>query len=313
MEWSDRIGRRIRLRDLHILLAVVQCRSMAKAAEQLAISKPVISKVIADLERVLGVRLVERDRHGAEPTMFGAALLRRGVTVFDELRAGVKDLEHLADPEAGEIRIGAIPPLAASFVSSVADRLARRHPRIVFHLITLSTDKLYDELRERKLDLLVARRLNSLVDEQMSFEFLFEDRNVIVAGKRNQWARRRRLDLVDLVNDAWTLPGPDTPPGALALEVFRASGLGYPRTTMFALDVDVRMALLTTGRYLTIYAASTLQFPMRRSEIKILPIELPTPRVAVGVVNLKSRALSPVAKLFVDQAREVAKPLAKTG
>jgi DNA-binding transcriptional LysR family regulator len=99
---------------------------------------------------------------------FGAALLKRGIAVFDELREGVKDLEYLADPGAGEIRIGAIPPLAATFVSSVADQLVRRHPRIVVHLIALSTDQLYDELRERKLDLLVARRMNALVDEQAS-------------------------------------------------------------------------------------------------------------------------------------------------
>src|ERR1700681_3866716 len=135
MEWSERIGRRIKLRDLHILLAVVQCKSMAKAAQHLAISKPVVSKVIADLERVLGVRLLERDRHGAEPTIYGAALLKRGTTVFDELREGVKDIEFLTDPAAGEVRIGSNPFLAASFVSAVIDRMSRRYPRIVYHLV----------------------------------------------------------------------------------------------------------------------------------------------------------------------------------
>ena len=109
MDWSDRIGRRIRLRDLHILLAVVQCKSMAKAAKQLAISRPVVSKVIADLEDVLGVCLLDRDRHGAEPTAYGAALLKRGSAAFDELREGVKDIELLADPTAGEVRIGSTP------------------------------------------------------------------------------------------------------------------------------------------------------------------------------------------------------------
>src|SRR4051812_46227437 len=106
MDWSERIGRRIRLRDLHILLAVVQCKSMAKAAEHLAVSKPVVSKVIADLEQVLGVRLLERDRHGAEPTVYGAALLKRGVAAFDELKQGVRDIESLVDPTAGDVRIG---------------------------------------------------------------------------------------------------------------------------------------------------------------------------------------------------------------
>ena len=105
MEWADRIGRRIRLRDLHILLAVAQSGSMARAAERLAVSQPVISKVISDLEHVLGVRVLDRDRHGAEPTAYGRALLNRGLAAFDELRQGVKDIEFLLDPTAGELRI----------------------------------------------------------------------------------------------------------------------------------------------------------------------------------------------------------------
>ena len=141
MEWSERIGRRIRLRDLHILLAVVQCRSMAKAAEHLAISRPVISRAINDLEHVLGVRLLERDRHGAEPTMYGAALLKRGTSIFDELRESVKDIEFLTDPAAGEVRIGSNRFLAASFVSAVTDRVSRRYPRIVYHLMVAQPEQ----------------------------------------------------------------------------------------------------------------------------------------------------------------------------
>src|SRR5262249_8902103 len=159
MEWSDRIGRRIRLRDLHILLAVVQNKSMAKAAEHLAVSKPVVSKVIADLEHVLGVRLLERDRNGAEPTMYGGALLKRGrlakrgLAVLDELREGVKAIELLADPAAGEVRVGSIVPLAASLISAVIDRVSRRYPRMTFQLMTAGTDALYRELRQRNVDL----------------------------------------------------------------------------------------------------------------------------------------------------------------
>jgi DNA-binding transcriptional LysR family regulator len=69
MSWSDRIGRRVKLRDLHVLLAVAETRSMAKAAERLAISQPVVSKTIADLEHALGVRLLDRNRRGVEATL----------------------------------------------------------------------------------------------------------------------------------------------------------------------------------------------------------------------------------------------------
>ena len=136
MEWADRIGRRIRLRDLHILLAVAQSGSMASAAERLAVSQPVVSKVIADLEHVLGVRVLDRDRHGAEPTAYGRALLSRGLAAFDELRQGVKEIEFLLDPTAGELRIGATEPIVAgllpvdyrSDVASISANSVSRHP-----------------------------------------------------------------------------------------------------------------------------------------------------------------------------------------
>ena len=104
MQWDERIGRRIKLRDLHILLAVVRCRSMAKAATELTISQPAVSKAIADMEYTLGLRLLDRSWNGIEPTMYGRALIKRGVAIFDELRQGVKELEFLADPTAGELR-----------------------------------------------------------------------------------------------------------------------------------------------------------------------------------------------------------------
>src|SRR5262245_39354613 len=103
MKWSDRIGSRLKLRDLHILLAIVQQGSMARAAKHLAISQPAISKVIADLEHALGVRLLDRDRHGAAPTVYGEALLKHGLVVFDELRQSVKEIEFLTNPTAGEL------------------------------------------------------------------------------------------------------------------------------------------------------------------------------------------------------------------
>ena len=92
MRWNDRIGRRIKLSDLHILLAVAQSGSMAKAANELAVSHPVVSRSISELERTLGVRLLERTRHGINLTECGRAILSRSHAAFDELRQGVKDV-----------------------------------------------------------------------------------------------------------------------------------------------------------------------------------------------------------------------------
>src|SRR5262249_6615062 len=183
MDWSDRIGRRVRLRDLHILLAVVQRGSIAKAAQHLAISQPVVSRVIAELEHVLGVRLLDRDRHGAEPTIYGSALLKHGIAVFDELRQSVKEIEFLTDPTAGELRIGCTGAMGAGLLPVVIGLLHRRHPRLTFHVMQAgSVAVLYRELRERNVDLILGRILIPNVEDDLSVDTLFEDQYLLTAG-----------------------------------------------------------------------------------------------------------------------------------
>ena len=130
-----------------------------------------------------------------------------------------------------------------------------------------------------------------------------------MAGAQNPWARRRRIELAELANEPWVLPPPESALGSVAKEAFRASGLDYPRVTVVTFPREVRISLLATGRFLTIVPASALRFPTGRPELKVLPVELPMARVPVGIVTLKNRTLSPVAKLFIEHAREVAKAL----
>ena len=311
MQLSDRIGRRMKLQDLHVLMTVVQAGSMGKAAKRLNSTQPNVSRSIADLEHALGVRLLDRHRQGVEPTAYGRALLDGGVAVFDELRQAVNNIEFLADPTAGEVRIGAAPPLAANFVSTVIDRLSRRHPRIVFHLAALQSEILYRELIERNVDFVVAERFGLFTDEQLGFERLYDESYAVVAGAQNPWARRRRIALAELMNEPWVLPAPDSGPGSVAREAFRASGLDYPRVSVVTFPREVRLNLVASGRFLTVAPASVSSFPTRRPEFKVLPVDLPIARVPHGIITLKNRTLSPVAKLFIEHAREVAKPLAK--
>src|SRR5436190_16446338 len=99
---SDRIERRIKLHNLQVLMAVVQTGSMNKAAELLNTGQSAISRSIGDLERTIGVQLLDRSPQGVEPTAYGRALLKGGVAMLDELRQAVKNIAFLADPTAGE-------------------------------------------------------------------------------------------------------------------------------------------------------------------------------------------------------------------
>jgi DNA-binding transcriptional LysR family regulator len=310
MQWSERIGRRIKLRDLHVFQAVVQAGSMTKAANQLAISVPVVSKAIAELEHTVGVQLLDREPQGVEPTAYGRALLHRGAIAFEELRQGIKDIEFLADPTVGEVRIGSTVTLAASFISAVIDRLSRRYPRIAFRVVAEGTEMLRD-LRERSVDLLIYRQFRPFADERVSFEFLFESPYVVTAGVNNPWLKRRRITLAELKDELWALPPPDSRFGSYVVEVFRAAGLDFPPAAVVASALELRANLLKTGRYLAIFPDFWLRLPEPHPFIRKLPVELPIESGPIGVVTLKNRALSAAAQLFIEAAREVAKPLAK--
>lgn len=309
MEWERRIGRRLRLRDLHILSTVVQRGSMAKAAAHLAVSQPAVSDAIGNLEAALGVRLLDRGPHGVAPTIYAEALLKRGDVVFDELRQGISDIEFLTNPKVGEVRLGC-PESLAFMSSAIIDRLSRGYPEVVVRVVTAQPATLeFRELRERKVDLLLGRISPPLVDDDVDVEILFEDRLFVVAGARNPWSRRQRMDLAELMSERWLLLPANNVLSSLIAEAFEARGLSPPRECVSA-DVHTRLHLLTTGRFLTFLPDSLLQFVARRWSIKALPVDLSIQAPALGIITLKNRTLSPVVQLFIESARAVAKSLA---
>ena len=306
--WENRIGRRLKLRDLHILSAVVQWGSMAKAATHLSMTQPAVSDAIANLEDALRVRLLDRSSKGVEPTIYANVLLKRGLVVFDELRQGIRDIEFLANPKAGEVRVGCPEALAVGLVPAIIDRLSRRYPRIDVHMVHAETATL--ELRERNVDLLMGRILRPL-DDDIDAEILFEERRFVVAGARSRWAGRRKLALSELAHEPWILDPSNAASTPLITTAFRAHGLELPRRNVASFSLHVRTYLLATGRFLAIMSDTTLRFRAKPWSVKVLPIDLGVPPQKVAIFTLKNRTLSPAVKLFIDCARQVAKPLAK--
>ena len=128
---------------------------------------------------------------------------------------------------------------------------------------------------------------------------------------QNRWTRRRKVELAELINEPWTLSTPESFPGALIERAFRMRGLDVPRTGMRTQSLQMNIALIATGRFLGILPAVMLHFSARRLGLKILPVDLPFKPWPIGIVTLKNRTLSPVALLFIECAREVARPLAR--
>ncbi|MBR1280212.1 LysR family transcriptional regulator [Bradyrhizobium sp. AUGA SZCCT0283] len=304
MELADRIERRLKLQDLRILMTVVQAGSMGKAAKQLGTAQPAISRAIANLEHMLGVPLLDRSTHGVEATAFGHMVINRGTTVFDELRQAVSDIEFLADPTAGEVRIATSIAAAVSFVSAVIDRLSRQYARLSFDVLSTDNVTARKALAERRVDLTIGHLIERVPDS-MSTEILLHEPHVVVMGSKSALVRRRNLRLKDLVHERWMLPPPGSPFGSVVHEAFRSEGLDLPRAVITSL-LPLRSSLLPTGRFLMMVPQMVSDIGADKRVVKRLPLLLPSTVRPFGIITVKNRSLSPPAELFIEHARKLA-------
>jgi len=309
IDWESQLGRRLKLRDLHVFLAVVQRGSMSKAAEHLGVSQAAVSEIVADLEHAVRVRLLDRRPHGIEPTAYGHALVKRILGAFDELKQGIRDIECLADPTVGEVRMGCAESIASAILSPIIERFSLQYPRVMLEVKTVVSPTLeLPDLRQRTLDLFLAR-LNvpfKREDSDLNVEFLEDDATLVAAGAQSRWARCREIDLAELVNEPWIL----TPPGSWSYvnvaEAFHARGLDMPRVCLKTFSIHLRTNLLASGHFISAFPRSFLRLHSGLFSLKPLPIDLPARAWPLAIVTLKNRTLSPVVQCFIEHVRAFA-------
>jgi DNA-binding transcriptional LysR family regulator len=310
IDWEAQIGRRLRLRDLYAFFTVVRSGSMAKAATQLNVSQPAISKVISDLEHTLGVRLLDRNRRGIAPTIYGKALFKRGLIAFDELKQGVRDIEFLADSTHGEVRIECPETVLSTLLPQMIQRFSEEYPRVTLHVDSIVSPTLgLPALRERKYDLMLGWLPRPLPDDfvadDLKVESLLDDRLVIAVSAHNPLARRRKIDLAELVNKPWILQAPETWNHSRLAEAFQARGLAMPKSSLVTLSILLRIHFLTNGPYLATIARSLVH----RHALRELPVDLPVWDFPVSIITIGNRTPSPVVERFIECARQTGAPM----
>ena len=288
-------------------MTTVRMGSMAKAAAMLGVTQPAVSQVIAELEQVLGARLLDRHPQGVEATTFGDVLLRGGLAAFDSLKQSLGEIDFLRNPLSGEVRLGC-PETVAALLPPIIKSFATAYPKIVLHVREVAAPTLeLPLLRERAIDLAILR-VAGLPEryagtEDLTIETLFKDEMLVVVGRDSPWARRRRVTFADLVEEQWILPPANTLTSEIVMQAFQQHGLGKPRVGLVTFSIALRAKLVAEGRYVTVLPRSLLgHFPQGRS-VSTLPMKLPEHEWPVVMATLKHRSLNPAARLFIDEVR----------
>jgi len=311
---EEHVGRRLRFRDLQVFFAVVQHGSMAKAASQLGLTQPAVSDIVAGLEQMFGVRLFDRNPRGVAPTIYGHAILKRGRAAFDELRQGIKDIDFLSDPKAGEIKVGCPASVLGGTLSLAVEYFYKQYPRVCLQFEdVISPGSHFPTLHTRQNDLVIARIARPLLgEEDLNVEILVQDPLLIAADARTEWARRRKIDPAELVDVPWVLSAPGTSVYIGVAEAFRGRGLPMPKVSVEALSGHLRMFLVSRGPFVTAVPASLVQFNAAKLSLKILPVDLQIKGYPIAILTLKDRVLSPLVGLFVEHVRKVARSIGQS-
>ncbi|MGY2488481.1 LysR family transcriptional regulator [Cupriavidus sp. CP313] len=303
--WEDRIGRRLKLRDLHVLAEVVRCGSMAKAAAQLAMSQPAVSEAISGLERAVGIRLLDRHAQGVGPTIYAEVLIRRTRAVFDELRQGVREIEFLSDSTVGEIRIACPEFVSAGMLPRAIGTFIEKYPGVSFQVVHQDTTSLQNqELQDRVVDIVLRRLPDGFQDDDLITESLFHDPHWIVAGMKSPWARRRKISLDQLCEEPWILP-----PSPMIFDLLNSGlasrGLRLTNVSVTSASLLLRSELLASGRYISILP-SILVRNARTWDLKHLEVDFDMRSPPISLMMLRKRTPSPVVQRFIEHLRAIA-------
>jgi DNA-binding transcriptional LysR family regulator len=304
VERVNRLARRVKFRDMNVFHAVAHAGSMARAASDLAVAQPVVSKTIKALEESLGVRLFDRSTKGIELTDYGEVLLAKTRVVFAEIDEAIKGIEFLKDPTVGEVRIASPESMNIGLLPMIIDRFMTAHPGATLQVLQANTFPLdFRPLRERKVDMMLGRIAPKLEERELEAEVLFHEELVAVVGRQHPLARKRSVRLSDLLDEKWILAPVDTAAGSLWAEAFDSTGLPLPKISISTFSMNLRNSLISAGRFVTMMPRSVWKFTAAQSSAVVLPMKLNLQRAPVAIVTIKGRSLSPMADRFANAIR----------
>ena len=302
-DWTARLGARVTPRDLYVFLAVAETGNISKAAEKLSMSRPVVSRTLAAVERALAAPLFDRVARGVALSVYGRQLARHAVIVLDELQRAAEAVQAIRDPGAGRVIYATSEVWAAGLAAAAVEAAQRTAPGLSFveHSVTPAT--LQDYLRTRRGELVITRQVPGLETADIEIEPLFREELIIVTGAENPLQARPRLRLADLVSASWIVSSFEFDTGSPFVQAFMDEKLQLPSARILSNSINSRLALLTRSHYVTMVPGSLLTYSPFKSLLRPLPIRISRWSLPVAIFKLRAVTMSPAAELFIEMVR----------
>ena len=298
-----RLPRYLKMSELRIFVAVLEHRSFHKAAEVVHLTQPAVTKAIAGLEEMLGVKLFDRHAQGVQPTVHGMSLAPRAVAVFEELRRAAQDLARVSSGVDGTLRIGTLPMPAVPFLPVAVKELTLARPGVFVSVVEEREAELVDRLRKGDIEVAILRLSLFDLDDDMHGTSLFEEKLCVVAARDHPLAQRSSLSWPELLDERWILPPADCIFFEHVQRTLARAGLEMPRATVESFEISVQYGMVQHAGLVSFGMRSGHEFSPTPPALVRLPFEIESAPRPVSAVSLKRHQLSPLAEGFIARIR----------
>lgn len=297
---------RLKLRQLHLLLALDELRSLRRAAEGVHLTQPAATRLLGQVERAIGLKLFERSPRGMMPTAAGAALIQGAREVLGTLARTGEELDAIEAGTAGRIHVGVLVAAAPVLLPRAIARFKARYPEVTVAVQEGTLPLLLPMLREGELDLVVGRLSSEVTASGMALESLHPEPMRVTVRTGHPLARRRRPGLRALAEESWVLPPQGTPYRLRLDAAFRSTGAEPPRRQVESASMLVNAALLQETDFLGVMPQDVAEQLVRLGALAALDVELPEPTGPIGLITRPGQEMTPATREFAAMLGKVA-------
>ena len=292
----------LKMTHLRLLAHLADTRRITAAADQIGVSQPTASRLIVEIEDILGQPVHERVGRGIALTVVGEALARRARRILTEVQEATVEVSGLASGESGHLRLGSVTAPALSLMLPALRTLRLTYPGITADVAVAPSAQLCHELRAGRLDLVLGRPSGTRDHDEFDLEPLGTEPVALLARQDHPLAHRRDIPLPELMRFDWVMPADPSPLSKAVLRAFKDHDLPPPRQSLTTASFLLMLTMVRqTNAIAPLARAVTDVFAGPDGGYVTLDAPLDIDVGSYGLMTRKGQARTPALNRLIDQ------------
>jgi DNA-binding transcriptional LysR family regulator len=296
---------KLRMKQLQLLIAVDDHKSLHKAAGIMAMTQSAASKVLQEVEAMLEAPLFERTKSGMIPNQLGHCVIRYARLLATDLASLCDDIADIRSGRGGRLAIGTIMGAVPDVLVPILNWLHTRQPNLAVEVVEDTSLRMLALLDDGRLDLVIGRSIVSNEPDKYHYQPLLGELISVVVGYAHPPFGKSSLSVADLQDHRWIVYPNNMPLRVLLEREMDQAGLRMPSTYIATASTFVTIAMLQRSHDLVaLLPTDVAELFTRHKMLRVLPLELKSKHQSFGVVTRKGGALSPAADQFIQLLRD---------